>query len=61
MPPPEPSIPRYEPPRREPVRERYRESAVDMDDHLERQSRLYGQEVLEDENLQREYDREEYE
>jgi len=52
---------RYELERREPDRERYRGSAVDVDDHLERQWRLYGQEVLEDETLQREYDREEYE
>lgn len=56
-----PSMQRYEPERRELDRERYRGSAVDVDDHLERQWRLYGQEVFEDENLQREYDREEYE
>ena len=55
------SMRRYELERREPEGERYRGSAVDVDDHLERQWRLYGQEVLEDENLQREYDREEYE
>jgi len=62
MPIPEhPSVRRYEPERREPERERYRRSAIEADDYLERQWRLYGEEVLEDENLQREYDGEEYE